>query len=321
MPYASKYYDPTKAHEYYMRTRELKGYENRYGGSRGNGTSAASSGSSISGTLGSSRSSSSSGSSRTSRSSSGSSRTSKSSSGITDGNGKPLTETQAHNLHIRNEIDNLRKELSSMSSEDRKANREAYNDRIQKLREQTKGGSTSGFNQKGKEAAAHIKYQMEKERDEIITKSNKEADNQMLDRVKSLQSDIKAMRESGRGFSHKEFASRIKAMLGETKKIKTKTKRRLTSEYTQKYKDEIDKLRSDESMFTYYDKKRERLEKEAQKAASKASKASRGSSGSGGGKSGSGKSSGKKSKKEKKTNQNPVKKRGNVYKGVWTGRT
>lgn len=246
MPYASKYYDPTKAHEYYMRTRELKGYENRYGGSRGNGTSAASGGntgkSSISGSLGSSR----------------------SSSSITNGNRKSLTETQAHNLQIRNQIDTLKKELSSMSSEDRKANREAYNDQIQKLREQTKGGSTSGFNQKGKEAAAYIKDQMEKERDEVISKSNKAADNEMLDKVKKLQSDINAMRASGRGFSHKEFGARIKAMLGETKKIKTKAKRRLTSEYTQKYKDEIDKLRSDESMFSYYDKKKERLEKEAQ---------------------------------------------------------
>lgn len=42
MAYASKYYDPQKAHEYYMRNRELKGYENRYGGARGDGTSAAS---------------------------------------------------------------------------------------------------------------------------------------------------------------------------------------------------------------------------------------------------------------------------------------
>lgn len=42
MPYASKYYDSNKAHEYYMRHRQLKGYANRYGGSRGNGTSAAS---------------------------------------------------------------------------------------------------------------------------------------------------------------------------------------------------------------------------------------------------------------------------------------
>lgn len=42
MAYASKYYDPQKAHEYYMKTRQLKGYENRYGGARGDGTSAAS---------------------------------------------------------------------------------------------------------------------------------------------------------------------------------------------------------------------------------------------------------------------------------------
>lgn len=32
--YSSKYYDPVKAHEYYMENRTLKGYENRYGGSR-----------------------------------------------------------------------------------------------------------------------------------------------------------------------------------------------------------------------------------------------------------------------------------------------
>lgn len=30
MEYANKYYDPDKAHEYYMQTRELKGYEHRY---------------------------------------------------------------------------------------------------------------------------------------------------------------------------------------------------------------------------------------------------------------------------------------------------
>ena len=42
MAYSSPYYDPAKAHEYYMRNRQLKGYANRYGGARGNGTSAAS---------------------------------------------------------------------------------------------------------------------------------------------------------------------------------------------------------------------------------------------------------------------------------------
>ena len=40
--YADQYYDPTKAHDYYIRTRELKGYKDRYGGHRGFGTSAAS---------------------------------------------------------------------------------------------------------------------------------------------------------------------------------------------------------------------------------------------------------------------------------------
>ena len=42
--YSNPYYDPEKAHEYYMRTRQLKGYADRYGGHRGNGTSAASGG-------------------------------------------------------------------------------------------------------------------------------------------------------------------------------------------------------------------------------------------------------------------------------------
>ncbi|MBO7453333.1 MAG: phage portal protein, partial [Clostridiales bacterium] len=32
--YASEYYDPQKAHEYYEEHKQLKGYENRYGGSR-----------------------------------------------------------------------------------------------------------------------------------------------------------------------------------------------------------------------------------------------------------------------------------------------
>lgn len=32
--YSSPYYDPVKAHEYYLRTYQHKGYENRYGGSR-----------------------------------------------------------------------------------------------------------------------------------------------------------------------------------------------------------------------------------------------------------------------------------------------
>lgn len=234
MAYASKYYDPVKAHEYYERTKVLKGYEDRYGGSRGDGTSAASSGVI---------------SSNSSATKSGS--TTKNS----DGNGKKLTPTQKHNQEIKQKIQGLRDKLKNMSKEDRAANRESIQDQIQALREQTKGGSTSGFNQKGYEAAMYIKDQMEKERDEVIKKANKDADNAMLSDVKKLAADIKAMRENGRGVSHKQFASRIKAMLGKTKKAKIKAKRKHISDYKQKYKDEIDKLRQDRSMYAYWDRK------------------------------------------------------------------
>lgn len=247
MAYASKYYDPVKAHEYYERTKVLIGYEDRYGGSRGNGTSAASTGQAVS---------------------SSNSSKSTSSSRYSDGNGKTLTATQKHNQEIKNKIQSLRDKLKNMSKEDRKNNRESIQDQIQALREQTRGGSTSGFNQKGHEAAMYIKNQMEQERDEVIKKANKDADNEMLSDVKKLAADIKAMRESGHGYSHKQFASKIKAMLGKTKKAKIKAKRKHTNIYKQKYKDEIDRLRGDKSMYTYYDRKKER-EEEAKKKAEK----------------------------------------------------
>jgi len=228
MAYASKYYDPIKAHEYYMKTRELKGYEDRYGGHRYEGTSAAS-------------------------------------SGVRPDDNSPKAkqfrqkqEVQKHNLDIKSQIQSLRDQLSNMSSEERAENREAIHDQIQALRQQTKGGSTAGFNQKGQEAAAYIKDQMTKERDGIIKKTNQTVDKEMLGDVKRLAADVKAMRESGHGFSHKEFGARIKTMLGKAKKTKIKAKRNITNDYKQKYKDEIDKLRGDNSMFSYYDKKKKR---------------------------------------------------------------
>lgn len=249
MAYASKYYDPKKAHEYYMRTRELKGYEDRYGGSRGDGTSAASNG----------------GVPIESKKTEAQKRSEANAShnqGLKD-------KISANQAAAKAKIQALRDQLENMSKEDRKANRESImeqidalreqsQDEIQSLREQTKGGHTSGFNEKGKEAAAYIKNQMEKERDEVIKKTNKDCDNEMLASVERLAADIKAMRESGSGFSHKQFAARIKAMLGETKKKKIRAKRKHTANYKQKYKDEIDKLRSDKSMYSYYDKKAER---------------------------------------------------------------
>ncbi len=267
MAYASKYYDPVKAHEYYMRTRELKGYEDRYGGSRGDGTSAASNG----------------GVPIESKKTEAQKRSEANAS-----HNQGLKDKISANQAAKAKIQALRDRLKNMSKEDRKANRESImeqidalreqsRDEIQSLREQTKGGHTSGFNEKGKEAAAYIKNQMEKKRDEVIKKTNKDCDNEMLASVERLAADIKAMRESGSGFSHKQFAARIKAMLGETKKKKIRAKRKHTANYKQKYKDEIDKLRSDKSMYSYYDKKAERtaskLEQKARKAEEKARKA------------------------------------------------
>lgn len=263
MAYSSKYYDPQKAHEYYMKTRELKGYENRYGGSRGDGTSAASTPGYLSDSIKQLQNS------------------------VPDTISSQLTNNQNIQKQIRDlqqqlsqHINNTRvntesliNELNSMSPEDRNANRNYYqeliehnrqdlenvrnsiSDQIQRLQQNTTGGSTSGFNQKGMEAAMYIKKQMEEERDDIIKKTNKDTDDNMLNDVKKLAADIKAMRDSGRGFSHKEFASRIKILLGEAKKSKIKAKKKYIREYIQKYKDEIDKLRRDDSMFSYWDKR------------------------------------------------------------------
>ena len=286
MAYASKYYDPVKAHEYYMRTRELKGYENRYGGARGNGTSAANGyvpprteeqkrasetrkhNDDINESIRSLR--------AASRQESESNR---------NANNSLRTELKS----IMDQDRELRKSLQGMSklqrsksgqqgmtADERKAKRQEYRDlinanretlkqrkleiqdEIQRLRQSMKGGSTAGFNRKGMEAAAYIRNQMDKERDELIKSTNKAVDRDMLKNVEHLAADMKAMRENGYGGSHSQFGSRIKALLGEAKKSKTRHKRKQTAAYKQKYKDEIDKLRGDDSMFTYWDRRRER---------------------------------------------------------------
>ena len=188
MAYASKYYDPVKAHEYYMRTRKLKGYENRYGGSRGNGTSAASGG---------------------------------------------TVQKAVPSNGSSNVPQSFRARTSSMVS-------------------------TSGLNQKGKEAASYIKSQMEKEREELTKKTNKEIDRQMLADVKKLQADIAAMRSSGRGFSRQQLLNRISVLAQRAKTTKSKTLAKHKEEYVKKYRDEIEKLRTDSSMYSYSDTKRKR---------------------------------------------------------------
>ena len=304
--YASKYYDPDKAHEYYLKNRDLKGYENRYGGSRGDGTSAASTSgylSSYQRELKSASSDSEMGiepihNTSSSNSISGSLGYSDSSvSRSMDSYAKRKLDLHQKNLTqingINSQIDNLRNKLRGMSAADKQANRESINDQIDKLKadiksirrkeardkdaisdekhkaqleakdakqrekQQKKGGSTSGFNQKGKEAAAYIKKQMDDERDSIVMKTNADTDKTMLSKVDALVDRIQKLRSSGQRYNSKQFLSEVKSMLNEVKKTKAKTLAKAKADYVKKYKEEIDKLRQDDSMFTYWDKRKE----------------------------------------------------------------
>jgi len=304
MAYASKYYDPNKAHEYYMRTRELKGYDNRYGGSRGDGTSAASDPGYLSETkkqqqdaitnrkIGSKISK------LTNRLSSINSKKS-----IT----KLNKETNKQIASVRKDIKKLRDSLKNMNKYDRAKNRDsikkqiaslqkkikdirykkqersdkiaaktrsrqmAKKDAIQRLKQKTKGGSTSGFNEKGKAAAAYIKKEMERERDELTKKTNNELDSKMLDEVSKFAEHIQRLRNNGGSYSNSSVLKQIHSMskkVSKNKKTIAKTNKKV---FVNKYKSEIDKLRSDDSMFSYWDKRKESDNKFAKSQALKKS--------------------------------------------------
>ena len=284
MAYASKYYDPVKAHEYYMRTRELKGYENRYGGPKEDTTTSVGRKSyfhnqNIQQQISSLR--------TTGGNSVGTINT-KAKKDIESLNKR--TEEQIKNY--QNNIKDLQAEYKSMSRADKKNNRHFLDaikdirqaikdlrkerqaeikrireqqkvdletsrlstaDQIQLLRQQMKGGSTSGFNQKGLEAANYIKQQMMEERDEMTKKANKEADDKMLARATALRDRIAEMRKNGENVDSREFLAKINTMAKETRRLKAKALQDRKKEYEQKYKNEIDTLRSDNSMFTYWD--------------------------------------------------------------------
>lgn len=284
MAYASKYYDPVKAHEYYMRTRELKGYENRYGGPKEDATTSVGRKSyfhnqNIQQQISSLR---------TTGSNSVGTINTKAKKDIESLNKR--TEEQIKNY--QNNIKDLQAEYKSMSRADKKNNRHFLDaikdirqaikdlrkerqaeikrireqqkadletsrlstaDQIQLLRQQMKGGSTSGFNQKGLEAANYIKQQMMEERDEMTKKANKEADDKMLARATALRDRIAEMRKNGENVDSREFLAKINTMAKETRRLKAKALQERKKEYEQKYKNEIDTLRSDNSMFTYWD--------------------------------------------------------------------
>lgn len=263
MAYANKYYDPVKAHEYYMRTRQLKGYANRYGGSRGNGTSAASGGMT-----------------NTREAYKKEQESVRSFNDSLRENQEQIRKENSEKIqNLNREINELKINLARMSPEDRKLNSETIaqyiqakrfeinsirdntSDTVQFLKQQTKGGSTSGFNEKGKQLAAGIKSRLEVESKKEIRSANKKIDEAMLEDVKRFYADVQAMRKNGRGFDRASIAKRLAGFRSSASKSKERSNSQIYREYNQKYKDAVDELRKDNSNFSYYDRKREREER------------------------------------------------------------
>lgn len=303
--YASKYYDPQKAHQYYMSNRHLKGYANRYGGSRGSGTSAASTPGFLS--------------------------DSKRAAAITKQHNKSLTkqiakirgntaasdsissQKEALRLKSAREISNIQGQikdiqdsLKNMSREDRKANKDSVKkkiralrdqikgirsmqestlgslsdqqhrssldkqDAIQRLRQQTKGGSTAGFNKKGMETARYVKQQMAIERDGLTRKTNKALDKKMLGSVKKFVSQINAARKNGESISNDDILRQLNSMASRVSRAKRDISRQNKAEYQQHYRNEVDKIRQDDSMFSYWDKRAKNEKRYAKKQKFKA---------------------------------------------------
>jgi len=303
--YNKKYYDANKAHQYYLRHRQLKGYANRYGGSRGNGTSAASTPGFLSDSKKQSEIVSSHNKSISKQISKLSSDTSTNESASTDKSGIRI-QTAKKISGIQKRIGDLRESLKKMSTEDRKNNKEtiqkqidqlrgqikavreeqrsalesvsdtahasnlARRDAIQRLRQQTKGGSTSGFNKKGKQAAARIKEQLNAERDTLTRKTNHNLDRKMLGGVKRLASQISKYRQDGGSYSNDDLLKQINAMASRTNRAKTNVARSNKTEFTQHYKNSVDKLRTDDSNFAYWDKRKKAERKRAKQKKLKA---------------------------------------------------
>ena len=353
--YSNPYYDPEKAHEYYETHKKLKGYENRYGGHRGDGTSAASGGvfyeqPSNPKTIASDTNANS------------ENRVSYRQPTSTDDEIEQVRSTTSSTIKsIRNEIyakqdslkeyttslsdanKQLRAELKSMSKAERKANRKQYaeeikanialakkareesrayikelrekiwearraqreklfelrdkkhqeqiskrekkfeeqeyehqnkvqerlskadaaeaeykskraeSDKAQSERENAEDGRTGGFNEKGKQAAKHLREKIAAEKKETIERLNKQLDDKMSNRVAAIRRQI----ENNPNLNKELYLSKARSLLGDLKKEKSKMIKSAQKEFKNKYTREINSLKKDKSNWSYYDRKTE----------------------------------------------------------------
>lgn len=223
MAYANKYYDPDKAHAYYMKNRELKGYEDRYGGWRGNGTS----GASISGSLG-----------PNTQHSSGTVE-------VTPSNGRQKSSGTVQ-VTPSNSISGSfgsRRQSSSGTVEvtEEPSNRTNTSGTVEVTEDKSYLRDSNAFN----DHVTKIKEQYDKERDDAIKKANTDADNAMLREVEHLAEQLKKRQAAGEIIDKKQFKSQIVSALGRTKKIKIKAQQKYTAEHKEKYKSTIEKLKQE----------------------------------------------------------------------------
>lgn len=230
MTYASPYYDPQKAHEYYMQNRQLKGYKHRYDGTD---REAKKQPTNVNKRIGNNN----------------------------EDVRSISAKTKADSESISSQVKKVQEAYKAMSKSERKANKnkirafikvlrselkaknQEYADEVQREKQNSDSTSTSGFNQKGIEAAEYIKSQIEAERDKVNEQITSEMDSRLdvfFQRVKDgYYENRNAMQKDA-----KRYLNQIKLR-----------RRQLKSQYAQKYKDEIKKLRQDDSMWTYWDKR------------------------------------------------------------------
>lgn len=268
MAYANPYYDPVKAHEYYMRTRKLKGYENRYGGSRGDGTSAASSGFSPS-----SKPTTSSTGRKTYDLRSVQKKNQEYNDRLSNLVSEQYKKSNENINKIGEQVKELQKQINSMSGKDKKKNKQLIADQISSIRKRIsteregvvevtnsmkklrKGGSISGLNQKGLDEVQKIKNRIENEHRQIIEQTNKDIDKNMLKKARNIQAYLEQARKRGERVSKQQFLNKIRKLTKEAKGKKEKSIAEQRTKYRMQYMDEIDKLRKDETLYRYYDKK------------------------------------------------------------------
>lgn len=239
--YSNPYYDPQKAHEYYEEHKQLKGYEGRYdntdrsrGGSKYQIPTISRETSELQARYNISK----------ARTDASSKKVAELSSQIKALRNKLNSMSDAEKRKNRSAIQSEIKKLSAQLTQERQALKQlkqTSDDENQRLKQQTPGGSTSGFNAKGRAKAESLKKQIKDD----ITSENKALDSKYLPKLEAIKRRIKGGSDNE---SIKSAIQQLYAALSDEKKKNSQS-------FQQRYRDELDKIRNDDSLYTYWDRR------------------------------------------------------------------